>query len=605
MDEVFGSINYCGIIFFLKTSGKGSGKIDPVGDYLLWYGKNAELCKIRPQFTWRDPKTIEEQYNMIELEDGTSRRLTASELRGQSIIPQGRRFMPSSMYSDSGGNTTNYAYTFDGREYYPLPGYYWRTNKEGMDKLVSLNRIIPIGNYLRYKMFAEDYPVVRINNLWADVRAGGFGIAKEYVVQTNTDVIQRCILMTTDPGDLVLDPTCGSGTTAYVAEQWGRRWITIDTSRIALNIAKTRLMTSTFPYYRLHDEEGQDIRQGFIYKKVPHITLKSLANDEPSQEETLFDQPEIDNKRLRVSGPFTVETLQNFEPELPEALDQEVPNADELEQFEERVFEHLKFAGVKNGIRDECAVFTRVDRLNHAYLHAEGFYQAATGEKKAYLHIGPKFGTVSRQAVNEAIRECRLRGDADWLIILGFSFESDISTGSVTTSMGTFEVTKNRMHDDLMQDGLLKHDKKAASFVTIGEPDIRLHRDGDTATVEISGLDIYDPIKDEVKARNVADIAYWMVDDDYDGSNFIVRQVFFCGGDKDEFDAWKKGLSRLAEASTKKKAEKTLKIEIDDDAFSRLYGFQSHPIPITHPAQKVAVRVISQFGEESTKVLES
>ena len=439
--------------------------------------------------------------------------------------------------------------------------------------------------------------------------------------------------MCTDPGDLVLDPTCGSGTTAYVAEQWGRRWITIDTSRIALNLAKQRLMTARFPYYKLYDSQTCDLRQGFIYKKVPHVTLGSIANNEPATEETIYDQPEVDAKRLRIAGPFTVETLQNFEPVSPAALAAARKSDAEMGKFEDVVFEHLKSAGVKTGDKKENAVFHRIDRLSDADLHAEGFFMGQgrdgspsrpsstpksgrlaeaslpavlpgdePGERKAYLHIGPKFGTVSKQAVNNATKACRRRGDADWLIILGFSFESDIESKSVTTSQGQFQVTKVRMHDDLLQEGLLKKDKKAASFVTIGEPDIALHQKKGEATVEIKGLDIYDPIKDEVKSRDVHDIAYWMVDTDYDGANFIVRQAFFCGGDKDEFDAWKKGLENLALLGAKKKAEKTLKIEIDEEAFARLYGHQSHPFPVKK-GQQIAVRVISQFGEETTKVL--
>ncbi len=229
-----------------------------------------------------------------------------------------------------------------------------------------------------------------------------------------------------------------------------------------------------------------------------------------------------------------------------------------------------------------------------------------TGEKKAYFHVGPKFGTVSKTAVNEAIKECRSRGDANWLVILGFSFESDIQGSEQTMSLGTFTVTKARIHDDLLQEGLKKKPaKSAASFVTIGEPDVILQRDGHTATLEIQGLDIYDPIKDEVKARDLHDIAYWMVDDDYDGSNFVVRQVFFCGGDKDEFKKWKDRLSDLAKQSTKMRAEKTLKIEIDDEAFDRIYGFRSNPIHLKRDGQKIAVRIISQFGEESMKLFTS
>ena len=636
MDEVFGSENFVALVCFAKTSTFSTNLLSRSHDYLLWYAKSIETIKFRRLYIPRVERTEGGTFNWVELPSGESRRLTSSER--ENYDPKlGRRFRASDLTSSGESRSGNQPFKVGGKEYLPAKGNHWKTTIEGMGKLMKSNRIIINGNNLAFKRYENDFPYMVIGDVWEDTILGTFS-EKFYVVQTNDLPIQRCLLMTTDPGDLVLDPTCGSGTTAYVAEQWGRRWITIDTSRIALNIAKTRLLTATFPFFKLYDEAGNDIRQGFIYKKVPHITLKSIANDEPPEEETLFDKPEIDKKKLRVSGPFTVETLQNFEPISPEELDKEIPDTDEIENFEERIFEHLKSAGVKNGIKNEQAVFIRIDHIHSGYLHAEGFYMGkgrdgalnrpksgALGdsalpliEKKAYFHIGPKFGTVSRQAVNEAVKECRKRGDADWLIILGFSFESNIENQNVTTSLGSFEVTKVRMHDDLMQDGLLKRDKKAASFVTIGEPDIKISevrgqkaddsgkKKGSTRSVqvEICGLDIYDPITDEVKPRDVADIAYWMLDDDYDGSNFIVRQVFFCGGDKDEFDKWKKGLSDLAMAGTKRKAEMTLKIEMDEDAFARVYGHKSHPIEIKRKGQKIAVRVISQFGEESTKVLE-
>jgi len=474
-----------------------------------------------------------------------------------------------------------------------------------MQCLIEKRRVTAQGQRLAYMRYLDDFAAFPIGNNWVDT---GGASDRVYVVQTAEKLIQRCILMTTDPGDLVLDPTCGSGTTAYVAEQWGRRWITSDTSRIALNIAKTRLMTATFPWYTLADVAAGDIRHGFVYKKVPHITLKSLANNEPPETETLFDQPEQDKKKLRVAGPFTVETLQSFEPLAPDQLDAAHADMDTVQRFTNRIYEHLKTAGIKNGDRNETAVFSRVDTINDAEgaLHAEGWYQGAGGERKAYLHIGPQFGSVSKAAVNTAVKACMRRGDADWLVILGFAFESDIESRSVTqnssTKLGSFEVTKARMHDDLMQDGLIKKDKKAASFVTIGEPDIGFIRKGGMVQVEIRGLDIYDPVKDEVKGRSVADISYWMLDDAYNGSDFVPTQVFFCGGDKDEFDKFKRGLHSLALASTKKAAERTLKIEIDDDAFARIYGFVSHPVPEVR-GQRLAVRVVSQFGEESTKVL--
>jgi adenine-specific DNA-methyltransferase len=335
---------------------------------------------------------------------------------------------------------------------------------------------------------------------------------------------------------------------------------------------------------------------------VQRVTLGSLANDEPPETVTLYDQPFTDKKKLRVAGPFTVETLQSYEPLVPEALAEASLDAGRLERFQARVFEHLKSAGVKNGDKQQMAVFTRIDVLPDSDLHAEGYYDTAAGEQKAYIYLGPQFAPITKQAVSATIKACRRRGDAQWLLILGFAFESDVENSSQTQKAGSFEVTKVRMHDDLLQAGLKKKDPKAASFVTIGEPDIVVEREGDAAIVEIRGLDIYDPVKDEVKPRSVADIAYWMVDDDYDGASFMVRQVFFCGGDKDEFDKWKRGLSDLAKQKTRRKVENTLKIEIDEDAFDRLYGFRSHPISY-RKARKVAVRVVSQFGEESTKVL--
>jgi adenine-specific DNA-methyltransferase len=604
MDEVFGSENFVALIPFKKVSAMYSKDLASICDYLLWYTNNKDKFKFRPLFTIRTPEDeTAKEYTYIELENGERRKLTKSELENRVLLPKNVKFFrPSPLTSQDATEKGTFTYEYAGRKYTAGTNRHWSTSKEGLDKLANLNRLYAREGSLAYIRYLDDFPAVPLANVWMDT-SWGFAAQREkaYVVQTHARVVQRIILMTTDPGDLVLDPTCGSGTTAYVAEQWGRRWITIDTSRIALNIAKTRLMTAAFPYYKLHDETA-GIRQGFQYKKVPHITLKSLANDEPPAEETLYDQPIEDKKRLRVAGPFTVETLQNYEPIAPESLDTRPAD----DNFEQRVFEHLKSAGVKNGIKNEQAVFIRVETLADSFLHAEGFYLDSTQqERKAYFHIGPKFGTVAKQAVNEAIKACRTRGDADWLIILGFSFESDISNQNVTLSLGSFEVTKVRMHDDLMQDGLMKKDKKAASFVTIGEPDVELVDGGEGLhKVKILGLDIYDPMRDQVKARSVQDIAYWMLDDDYDGNNFVVKQIFFCGGNKDEFKKWRKGLDTLAKDKTRRKAEMTLKIEIDEEAFDRLYGFASHPFAVK-PGQLVAVRVVSQFGEESTKVLKT
>lgn len=603
MDEVFGSENFFAQINFRSMSPLGQKGIAKVYDYIIWYSKNKEQIKFRPIY---QPQAItdEPEYVFYDLGNGKYKKLSKEEISNLPKDEYKKIFKRSVLTSSGYTPSCTYDFELNDKIFKPLSKKSWRTHQEGMKRLIDKNRLIELGANPYFRQYYMDFPVIQLENSWSDT-AAGYSDTKKYVVQTSNRIIERCLLMTTDPGDLILDPTCGSGTSAYVAEQWGRRWITTDTSRIALNIAKTRLMTAVFPYFELYDQVGKDIRQGFVYKTIPHVTLKSLANDEPVEEETLYDQPKEDKKKLRVAGPFTVETLQNFEPVSLESLDKDGEADENAEQFENRIFEHLKSAGVKNGIKNENAVFKRVELKSSAYLHAEGFYDDASGrERKAYIHIGPKFGTVSKQAVNEAVKECRSAGDGDWLIILGFSFEADINNQNITTSAGSFEVSKVRMHDDLMQEGLLKKDKKAASFVTIGEPDVvmNLSNDKKSAIIEIRGLDIYDPIKDEVKARSVADIAYWMVDDDYDSSNFIVKQIFFCGGDKDEFDKWKKGLSSLSKDSTKAKVQNTLRIEIDDEAFDRLYGFQSHPIEYKK-GKKIAVRVISQFGEESMKVI--
>ena len=605
MDEVFGSENFVAFITFKKTGGQTSNLLSPLSDYLVWYARDINSVKYHQLF--KEVKAGEghstgERYDQALLPEG--RVVTVGSL---DEIPKGTRFFRHITMSSNrpAKEHEKTAFEFNGRKFFPPANRTWTTTTEGMDLLAKANRLHAGTKSLNYIKYLDDFPAYPIGNLWEDVSGSG---ERHYVVQTSQKVVERCILMTTDPGDLVLDPTCGSGTTAYVAEQWGRRWITSDTSRIALNIAKTRLMTATFPWYKLVDVSGQDVRHGFVYKTVPHVTLKSLATDQPPEPETLYDQPELDKKKLRVAGPFTVETLQNFEPIAPEDMAEANVAVDKVQRFLDNVFEHLKTAGIKNGVKGETAVFSRVDIINDesGALHAEGWYAAqANGqpvERKAYLHIGPQFGTVSKQAANAALKACRQRADADWLVLLGFGFESDVDNRAVNLKVGSFEVTKARMHDDLMQDGLIKKDKKAASFVTIGEPDIGLVRSGDTVAVEIRGLDIYDPIKDEVKPRSAADINYWMLDDDYDGSNFVPTQVFFCGGDKDEFDKFKRGLSHLSAASIKKNAERTLKIEMDDEAFERVYGHVSHPVPYAK-GKKLAVRVISQFGEECTKVL--
>lgn len=614
LDEVFGSDNFVSQIIYTKTTGATSNTISCVTDYILWYAKDINCVKYRQLFT---KKVFGGEgtsgFKYIELQDG--QRMSISDWEKRTNLPfiydrkpEGSKvFSLADLTSQTGSDSIRYPIQFKGKTFTISNSRGWRTSKIGMDKLISLNRVdVSSRGGIGYVSYFEDFKVANLNNLWTDtVGQNQLGGDKLYVVQSGLKPIQRCILMTTDPGDLVLDPTCGSGTTAFVAEQWGRRWITIDTSRIALNIAKTRLTTALYPYYELFDKENGNIRQGFVYKTVPHITLKSLANDLEPETETLYDQPIEDKKRIRVSGPFTVETLQNYNVASPESVDDRTDEAEENRLFQEQIFSHLQTAGIRNGAKEERAIFKQLESVAHPFLHARGWYTDGNGEDRlVYFHIGPKFGTVSKRAVGEAVKAFRNKArneGASWLVLLGFSFEDSINDKDY--NMGSYTVSKVRMHDDLMQDGLLKKDKGAGSFITIGEPDIALVNDNEySCHVEIRGLDIYDPIKDDVKARSVEDIAYWEIDDDYDEQQFIVREMHFCGGNKKEFEAWKKGLNSISSAKTKKKAETTLKLELNDEVWDTLYDFRSSSIQ-RRPERKICVRVISQFGEESSKIL--
>ena len=604
LDEVFGSENFFALITFKKTSPLGSVGLAGVSDYIVWYAKDKEHIKYRQLYEDKGLGSGS-MYKSVELSNGERRQMTKEEQLHPELLPKGARvFRLGTLFSAGYTPSCMYNVDFEGVTY-KSEKKSWITNETGMQQLIAKRRVAGTGKTLNFVRYHDDFPLQEINNLWADT-AGATNI--QYVVQTSTKVIQRCLLMTTDPGDLVLDPTCGGGTTAFVAEQWGRRWITIDTSRIALNIAKKRLTTAIYPYYITFDNNDiPNIRQGFKYKVVPHVTIKSLANNLPTEDEILYDQPEEDKKRIRVSGPFTVETLQSLDVSSPESLNDKQNDYDEYAAFTERIFNNLKANGIRNGDKTQQAIMHAMEHLDEPYLNAKGYYKKDDGtEQCVYFMIGPKFGTVSKYAVNEAIRAFRQHlNESNWLVILGFSFEDTIESGSVKDyNFGSFQVWKARMSDDLLQDGLLKKDKKAGSFIIIGEPDVSLVNNGNgTCHVEINGMDMYDPIQDEVKARNINDIAYWEMDDNYTGGLFKVRSIHFCGGDKKEFSNWRKGLDTVAKDLAKKKAERTLRLEFNEDIWDTLYDFKSEPIPY-EKGRKVAVRVVSQFGEESTKVLE-
>jgi len=658
MDEVFGSENFVSLIPFAKTSGFSPSYLSNVCDLILWYGKNTDLLKYRQLYKEKSDGRGYNVYQWIELEDGTRRKLNKEEKANKDLIPENTRLFRLSDICSQGEISTTQDFNFNGKVYKPRRGTHWSTTVQGLNRLSLQSRIMLSADFPNFVRFIDDYPVTPISNLWDDTATGSFTDDKIYVVQTSTKVIERCMLMTTDVGDLVLDPTCGSGTTAVVAEEWGRRWITIDTSRVALALARTRLMTAKYPYYKLKAADGS-LSEGFIYKQVPHITLKSIANNaeidvihvryepelerlraaynqetgqslqswempRPSEDgapkgneilkqywslwqtrqaemnesirrsaemETLYDQPEEDKKRIRVTGAFTVESLSPHR--VMETVEGEAePSLAETRDFIQMALENLKRAGVQNTVKNERLKFERLEPYSGKYLHAEGEYLESRSSgspesgvsRRVAVCIGPELGTVSAELVREAAKEAVKFFDV--LVVCGFAFEA--SVGDETSALGRLTVLKAKMNPDLQMGGdLLKKTGSGNLFVVFGEPDIviRTHKDS-KLEVEVRGVDVYDPTTGEVRSNNTDELACWFIDTNYNGESFFVRHAYFTGaGDPYE------------------KLKRALKAEISEEKWAQLYRTVSMPFEKPKTG-KIAVKVINHYGDEVMKVYE-
>jgi len=675
MDEVFGPENFLNQIFFEKTTGDTGLFLNHVGDFILWYARKGDVAKYRQLYHLKEVGAEgASQYVNIEELDGTRRPATKSELADPD--PALRFWSHDNMTSQKPPG--DFPVALGARTIRPARGY-WKTGEEGMRRLKQASRLMLIGNTLRYIRYLDDFRVFPLSNEWDDTIISGFGMDKIYVVQTLPKVIERCLLMATDPGDLVLDPTCGSGTTAYVAEQWGRRWITLDTSRVALALARTRLMSARYSYYLLADSpEGRrreqevsgisqpigptagDLRQGFVYERAPHVTLKSIANNaeidviweewqarlEPlrvqlngplgkaweaweipreagddwpaatlaahgtwwegriarqneidasiarrADVELLYDRPYVDTNRVRVAGPFTVESLSphrivpSDEGELLGEAPAPRPVADDeaaaAQDFTAVVLENLRTAGVQQSTKAEKIVFTALSPWPGRFVAAEGRYIEGDHERRAAIFIGPEFGTASRADIVEAAREA-VDARFDVLICAAFNFEAHASE---MTQLGALRILRAKISPDLHMAGELKNTGKGNLFIVFGEPDIEIDAlAGDELQVRVKGVDVFDPNTGDVRCGDTRSIAAWFIDTDYDQESFFVRHAYFLG------------------ANDPYKALKTaLRAEIDEAAWETLYGDISRPFP--RPSHgRIAVKVINHFGDEVMKV---
>lgn len=593
LDEIFGVENFISLITVVKTSSATAMLLPNISDYILIYSKKKELLKYRQLFL---DKLAGGQggsaYNKVEFPDG--KRMSVKEAEeSNKDFSNAKYYRLSDLRSQRPPGS--FPVFFEGKQYIPTKGY-WKTGEEGFKKLINEKRIDASSNTLNYVRYLDDFPAFPITNNWSDL-SSSVGSDKVYVVQTNEKILQRCLLMTTDPGDLVLDITCGSGTTAYVAENWGRRWITCDTSRVAIALAKQRLMTANFDYFELaHPEEG--VGSGFQYKTVPHITLKSIANNEPAPQETLYDQPLIDNKRLRVTGPFTMEAVpapvtKSFDEvdstNVSSEAGAEVARSGEtLRQSEWR--DELLRTGVraKGG---KTIAFSRMEAARgFRYVQAEAETKEAKPQK-VYVVFGPEHAPLEQRTVELAYEEVKpYKPDILLFCALQFDEEAAKDIDEMNPEITRCLFLKAQMNADLFTDDLKKKRTGNESFWLIGQPDVKLKqiKSGDDKgkyQIEVNGFDYYNPKTGNVESGGKGDIAMWLLDTDYDGRSIFPTQVFF------PMAGAKEGWATIA---------RNLKAEIDEDKIEAFGGTLS--LPFT-PGKAVAVKIIDARGIESLKII--
>ena len=698
LDEVFGERNCITEILVKKKGSQKGGTLDPVNDFILWYGKSEKesgAIKFRAVYEIRDKDELFTDFPFVELSSGERLRVRdledcdderyAGDLSALERRHPGARLFATNPLK-SGGYRRKQSIDFKFRDkVFPIrSGQCWKHTvieddavTPGMTRLGRAERLFPLQQDVRFIRYSPIPSIREISNWW-----DGFGGAPNqvYVVQTNERIVERCLLMATDPGDLVLDPTCGSGTTATVAERWGRRWITIDTSRVALALARARIMGSRYPFFVLADShEGQilesrllrvppstqpvsnSIRHGFVYERAMNVTSASIANNaeidviwekwqaglEPLREklntalrkqwqeweiprevdakwpdvartthadwwqtriarqkeidasiaakaeyEYLYDKPYPDTRKVRVAGPFTVESLSPHRvldvDENDELIDQFAEAGAEYrarQTFPEMILENLRTAGVQQAHKDARISFTALTPWPGDFVAAEGRYMegegAAAVERRAAVFIGPEFGTVTRPDLVAAAREA---GDAgfDVLIACAFNYEAHATEFS---KLGRIPVLKARMNADLHMAEDLKNTGKGNLFVIFGEPDITLlPAENGRVRVKVNGVDVFHPATGEVRSDGPDGIACWFIDTDYNEESFFVRHAYFLGAN-DPYGALKT----------------TLKAEIDEEAWSTLHSDTSRAFD-KPKSGRIAVKVINHLGDEVMKV---
>jgi adenine-specific DNA-methyltransferase len=570
MDEVFGAANHFATIAFAKTAGFTATRLAGVFDYLVCFAKNIGQVKYRQVY---QPKPVGMQgsanYVYVEQDDGTRRRLTQNELDNLDRLPPGWRIYRLSSLMSQGEAKEPQPFEYKGTEYLPAPNNHWKTTREGLEKLVIKNRIVAVGKRLYYVRYADDFPVWPLGNLWVDTGISGFGDPKIYSVQTHTKVVERCIAMTTDPGDIVFDPTCGSGTTAYCAEKLGRRWITCDTSRVAVNVARQRLLSATFDHYKTRNGL---VSSGFQYETVDRITLKSLAYDLEPEKVELVTRPDADKDAIRVCGPLEVMSVGRYS----------------VEDWRGYVMAEPKAGyGEETKLENYIEVVCRLYRKDAAIQGASGLVHAVAESEndKIAISIGPLSGRVTAKQIHDSVQDAMASGILQ-VHVLGWAFEANV--GEVKSQLekrGKVKVELIMIRPDTLAEGL-KATQPEMLFSPLALPDIEVEvrknsKNGPEVTVMLKGVALFDRKRrtTEYKAAESGYISAWYLDEDYDGDCFVDCQMFF---------DFKRTPSRSA-----------LGLEVGAEEFT--LKLASEPFS-AKGYRRIAVKVVDVYGNESTVV---
>lgn len=574
IEEIFGSENYFGTICFQKTASplSAENKLPSKLDFILWYAKDIDKIKYHKLF-YRRTNDIQSGYNNIELPDGTRRKLTKEEKLGLKPLPKGGKlYLPKDLFKSGPGS--KYQIEHEGKTY-DSGSRYWGQSKPDIEKLISLNRIVPLGKSLYFLRYLDDFPYVQMDHLWDKM---GGARNKVYVVQTNEEVIKRCILMTSNAGEIIFDPTCGGGTTAVAAERLGRKWITCDTSRVAINLARKRIMSEVYDFYKFQNPD-EGLAGGLKYKELERVTPSLIAKGHSGKKETIYLEPLKDSTIKRVTGPFSVEAVPSIR--VKSLTDDQF--SEHTEKDLENYINEISTSGIQT-LQGKKINFINIEKTKgFRFIHAQGQVEIDDSLKTAYLCFGPDYAPMEQTQVEQAVYEIRENENENCLLIFcAFHFDPEASKDIDHLNHDTIEFLKSQMSVDLLTGDLRKKRSSNQSFWLIGQPDIEVKKSDDTFTVKIKGFDYYNPSKGSVEPRGIENIALWMLDTDYDERSVCPDQFFFPIEDKNDWT----------------KLKRTLKDEIDVEKIEFFQGSISEPFKVGSN-NKIAVKIVDNRGIES------